>query len=532
MGDLASTQGPTSQKAAIESSLASASEFRAWQATVDTLRSELRHELDRNRQESTAHRESTRGLIQEEILRVQREITIELEAEISKWNTRDAEVQLTLSNLERQLFNTSTFWQGQQASHDQALQKLSLRLESVRSLVEATKPSGPGDQSPAAAGSAACAGTGELVCPLGALTASEQLLLTSQRRVGAEAGGLSLADGISSRLEAVEATCTALCTRLDCSGNVHTTPCSAQERAGPARVDVRLSSSITAAGMRSASVEVKVPEEPLPKNCLALEPDDASHSAISSATVPPHCDLQQRHQQEQQCRNYGYTGTPRLPGRHDASIGSAINASMIAAAEACAIQDPDRHGVCQLPRGSFRLEAAHPFSAVPSMTPRLSGLQTAPVGQATRVATPTVGRAQTAQSHSYQPTVSSRGSQAWNSHRSVSPLLRTEPSTVISPQLLQVEGTRASGTPQVLRQREQQQQQLLHQQHHPQPWGGAPAHLRGLPPPSVGSAGIAHAATPPVWVQTVQAPATGSCSPARHVRRASSAGALVRPPMG
>jgi len=544
--DLANTQGPMSRKAAIESSLAAASEDKAWQAATDTLRTEFKHELDRNRQELTAHRESTRGFIQEESLRVQREITVELEAEISKWNTRDAEVQLTLSNMEGQLFKASALWQGQQASYDQALQKLSLRLESVRSLVEATKPSGPVDHFPAATSSAGCAGTGELVCPLGTSAASEQLLLTSQRRVGAEAAGLSSAEGISNRLEALEATCTALCARFDGSGHFHTTPYSAQDRAGPTRVDVRLSSPTTAAGMRSTCMEVTVPEEPLPKNGSAHEPDDASHSAISSATVPPHCDLQQRQQQQQQhCRNYSHTGSPNLTGQHDVSMGSVMNAALIAAAEACVMQDPDRHGhsvrpveaMCQLPRGSFRLEAAHPLSAVPSTTPRLSGVRTAPVAQATKVATPTMvqqtgcslGGIQTAQNHSFQPTATSRGSQAWTSQRSVSPLQRTEPSTVRSPQLLQVESSRASGTTQVLRQPQQQQQQL--QQHHPQPWGAAPAHLRTPPPPSVGSGGSLHAATTPVWVQTVQAPATRSCSPAQHVRRASSAGALVRPPL-
>jgi len=353
-------------------------------------------------------------------------------------------------------------------------------------------------------------------------------------------------EGISNRLEAVEATCTALCARLD--GNLHATPCSTQERVGLSRVDVRLSPPTTAVGVRPAGLEAAVPGEPLPKNGSAHEPDDASHSAISSATVPPHCDV----------RNAGLSGTPRLHGRNDASTGSVINTAVMASpSEACVIQEPDRHGVCKPARGSFHLEAALPLSTVPSISPRISGLQTAPVGQAAKVATSTMvqqtvgscytptptsmtdslGAVQTAKSHSYQPIPSGGGPSAWTSRRSVSPLRRTEPSsTVMSPQLLQVEGNRAiaatlprprsaqaSGTPQVLLQQQQQQQQ----QHHPQPWGVASTHLRGPPPPSVGSV---HSASQPVWVQTVQAPATRSCSPAQHVRRASSAGALVRLP--
>merc|ERR1719458_663063 len=113
---------------------------------------------------------------------------------------------------------------------------------------------------------------------------------------------------------------------------------------------------------------------------------------------------------------------------------------MASPSEACVIQEPDRHGVCKPARGSFHLEAALPLSTVPSISPRISGLQTAPVGRATKVATSTMvqqtvgscytptptsmtdslGAVQTAKSHSYQPIPSGGGPSAWTSRRSVS----------------------------------------------------------------------------------------------------------------
>jgi len=90
--------------------------------------------------ELTATVDSTRGHIQlelkQEIGRIHRDLVVELEAESSRWNTRIAEVQAAVSQLEKQVAEAGDHWQSRQASEDFRMEELRSQVELVRLLVE------------------------------------------------------------------------------------------------------------------------------------------------------------------------------------------------------------------------------------------------------------------------------------------------------------------------------------------------------------------------------------------------------------